>query len=604
MSCVSESKKIKDIISHDVLIVSPKLAVANSLTFFPIKMDFPPSALFTRLPPILQNLTWSQLDPGKDCAATGAFVAQVVRFQLDNDGAEDFYPLHELSAFIQGSWVGDELTNVSYGELADWFAYSSGVDSKGLDSLLGKVQHDGVCVLEYCKSYQFEGDPDLAGIGVYATYLLQAVITTGFTLAYLYKSWSAWTITRTRIGKAAEGSRILGASNLTTPSKTAQKLFSSLRIFFLSSLYFSMAVTIAAIVYDFYQKDISARTQYGHLFSNTGAHFTLMVLICLWPFYHSSSSSSDRSPPTETLGSHSRAVVSLAAVPLVIFFPLLFFATYFTQSWPSVSGFEQTCPFVSKPLFGLYFVKCYFDIFVMVFVPVYWFFSSFHQARSRPRSRYIYRARIACVANAALAMFYIVSFAILWIDLVIFGISRHRAHELAHGHSDSLDSNSENVWSFGQVVSVTGWLPVIIGLLRVWFCKFVVCTESSEHEYTYPYETNCVWVSGISSQIEPANSVHLGDLIYTCWESTILPAFWAFREGAMKRIVGQLSGNRKGGEEEESTGGSDATSSELTSGDMEERKWDPVTYRQQDLKMDEEKGGGDKTQQVYRPAMN
>lgn len=142
-------------------------------------MDLPPSTLFTRLPPILQNLTWSQLDPSKDCVSTGAFVAQVVRFQLESSSSNDddgdgkdqnnHYPLHELSAFIQGCSSEDGLTtvtNVSYGELADWFAYSSAVDSKGLDLLLGKVQHDGICVLEYCRSYQFEGDPDLAGIGV------------------------------------------------------------------------------------------------------------------------------------------------------------------------------------------------------------------------------------------------------------------------------------------------------------------------------------------------------------------------------------------------------------------------------------------------------
>lgn len=190
-----------------------------------------------------------------------------------------------------------------------------------------------------------------------------------------------------------------------------------------------------------------------------------MVLIVLWPFYSGKQSRS----------SHSTVV--LAAV--VVLFPLLFFATYFTQSWPIISGFEQTCPFVSRVLFELYFVKCYFDIFVMGFVPVYRCIISACSARHGPTATNGKGYPIR-VANAALVVFYILSFAILWIDLVIFGVSRHRAHELA-GHSDS---DSENVWSFGQVVSVTGWLPVIIGLLRVWFCK------SSRGIYI---KTNSVW---------------------------------------------------------------------------------------------------------------
>lgn len=181
-----------------------------------------------------------------------------------------------------------------------------------------------------------------------------------------------------------------------------------------------------------------------------------MVLICLWPWY---------SPQAR---SYSR--VMLLAV--IVLLPLLFFATYFTQFWPTLSGFEEKCPFVSPALFRLYSVKCYFDIFVMTFVPAYRCVFPFSvrcgpTTTGKPRSTvfgYLKRHRTV-IANAALVVFYLLSFAILWIDLVIFGLSRQRAHELA-GHSDS-----ENVWSFGQVVSVTGWLPVIIGLFRVWFCR-------------------------------------------------------------------------------------------------------------------------------------
>lgn len=234
----------------------------------------------------------------------------------------------------------------------------------------------------------------------------------------------------------------------------SERLQDSLSVFWISSLYFSVAVTIAAIVYDY--RDKSPGTQYGHLFSNTGAHFTLMVLICLWPWYSRQSRS------------YSKAVL----LAVVVLFPLLFFATYFTQSWPAISGFEQACPFVPPALFRLYYVKCYFDIFVMIFVPAYWCLFP-PRARREPTSAQIPKNTVSGfwwqhrtrIANAALFIFYLLSFVILWIDLVVFGISRQRAHELA-GHSES-----EDVWSFGQVVSVTGWLPVIIGLFRVWFCR-------------------------------------------------------------------------------------------------------------------------------------
>lgn len=108
------------------------------------------------------------LKPERDCAAAGAFVAQVVHFKLESDGDRNNYPLHELSAFIQ-SCSDVTLTNMSYGGLADWFIYSSAVDSKRLDSLLGEVGNK-TCVLEYCKSYRFEEGPDLVGTGVSAAF--------------------------------------------------------------------------------------------------------------------------------------------------------------------------------------------------------------------------------------------------------------------------------------------------------------------------------------------------------------------------------------------------------------------------------------------------
>lgn len=447
-------------------------------------MDLDPTSLFARVPDALQNLTWSMLRPERDCAATGAFIAQIGHFNLESNGDQNNYPLHELSAFIQGC-PNVTLADVSYGGLADWFIYNSAVDSTGLTSLVEEVGN-GTCVLDYCKSYNFEGDPDLAGIGVSAAFsvivmmmvdirnvveqreaiidtgcmqhnLLQTVVTTCFILAYFYKTWSAWR--RNRTGEA-KGRGILG-SDLTTPTSikltmsitpSSERLQDSLSVFWISSLYFSVAVTIAAIVYDY--RDKSPGTQYGYLFSNTGAHFTLMVLICLWPWYSQQSRS------------YSKAML-LAVV--VVLFPFLFFATYFTQFWPTLSGFEQACPFVSPELFRLYSVKCYFDIFVMTFVPTYRcvFLASFRSGPEKENTIFGYFKRHrARIANATLFVFYLFSFAILWIDLVVFGLSRQRAHEQA-GHSDS-----EDVWSFGQVVSVTGWLPVIIGLFRVWSCRF------------------------------------------------------------------------------------------------------------------------------------
>ncbi|KAH7628177.1 hypothetical protein B0T09DRAFT_176446 [Sordaria sp. MPI-SDFR-AT-0083] len=129
-------------------------------------MDLDPTSLFARVPDVLQNLTWSMLKPERDCAATGAFVAQVVHFKLERNGDQNNYPLHKLSAFIKGC-SDVTLAAVSYGGLADWFIYNSAVNSKGLVSLVEKVGN-GTWVLDYCKSYNFEGDPDLAGIGVSA----------------------------------------------------------------------------------------------------------------------------------------------------------------------------------------------------------------------------------------------------------------------------------------------------------------------------------------------------------------------------------------------------------------------------------------------------
>lgn len=117
--------------------------------------------------------------PQKTAHPQAPSLLKSLRFQLESSsstaGDEEIdqnnnYSLHELSAFIQGCWAEDGtsvggLTNVSYGELADWFAYSLAVDSEGLDLLLEKVQHDGISVLEYYRSYKFEGESGFSWYG-------------------------------------------------------------------------------------------------------------------------------------------------------------------------------------------------------------------------------------------------------------------------------------------------------------------------------------------------------------------------------------------------------------------------------------------------------
>jgi hypothetical protein len=100
----------------------------------------------------LANLTLADLDLARDCRATGvALVAWP-------EEAQENVPYDALVDMVEASFEGG--LDARHGDIINWYLDTNG----SLNSMRGDLT--AACFHEYCQALGWEGNSDLAGIGV------------------------------------------------------------------------------------------------------------------------------------------------------------------------------------------------------------------------------------------------------------------------------------------------------------------------------------------------------------------------------------------------------------------------------------------------------
>ena len=120
------------------------------------------------IPSVLSNLTWDDFIPNKNCELSGKAIAGALVQKKDESAISTFDVLIQFAR----ACAPVSLSNVTLAQILDW---NTDMLSKNASSsvlvLIDKV--DKQCHRELCFNMNFEGNPDLSGIGVSLEQILQ-----------------------------------------------------------------------------------------------------------------------------------------------------------------------------------------------------------------------------------------------------------------------------------------------------------------------------------------------------------------------------------------------------------------------------------------------
>lgn len=120
------------------------------------------------LPKVLQNLTWLDFDPQKNCTWAGKLFAQL------HSNAEEL-SFHYLAEFAYACGPISLRDTVTVGDLINFNNINVARTNASLLALDDKVKiynKTSSCHEAFCQNAKWEGNPDLSGIGV-STWVLR-----------------------------------------------------------------------------------------------------------------------------------------------------------------------------------------------------------------------------------------------------------------------------------------------------------------------------------------------------------------------------------------------------------------------------------------------
>ncbi|KAK4217480.1 hypothetical protein QBC37DRAFT_46396 [Rhypophila decipiens] len=432
--------------------------------------------------PDLAKLTWQDFDVTKNCSWAGRLQAQIFRQQ---GGFEEFDgPSTYLTVMFARECSPVSLENVTSGEIVDWDIWVSNTKNINVVDLWNRTLENQTCLQSYCRRLQWEGDPDLSGIGVLVAYLIQAVLAMIFLFVYLYRDARD---KRRRIKSrhkkrgltmmAADletnaGHRYLGAQELedaagddnetlvtisdtTNPTATPNpsepdvppsgtgnqstmitRFHESLVFFWLSSFYFALAMAVAAVAVTV----MSQNSEHAVFFSFLGTLFSASVLSLLWPWY---------SRHTR----HPHLAVAGLSIPYLLVLAITILWLYLKPGWGSISSFELNC-FSALPSRGragdLVFLPIMLAVIVGAYAAAFWI------------ARIIWREPLGAFVRVMRAFLCLASFILLWVSLGFFvQLRSEMLLFVGQGYS-------ENEWGFGQILAVAAWIPTLVEFARIW----------------------------------------------------------------------------------------------------------------------------------------
>lgn len=428
------------------------------------------SEIYAKLPIALKNLTLGHLEPERNCSVAGNIASQI-SYIIDQETLMTAVPsVSDLLSFLH-TCSNTTLGKLSPGDAVNWYIYQRDSYPGALDELWWEIAStSSACKESYCRHYEWEGDPDLAGIGVSSsffifflatfrnkqssvlptdpslsqvvcTYTIQAVIATFIILLQL----SASLLSMLHSRAPARFNRFVSSAEGITSYRNALDTF--VKFFWITSLYFALAMAITANL-------AISPTMFKYAmhpppwFLVIGVHFATMVLICLWPWYGRQA----KFPKTALLG--------VALLWVTVYCENGIFAFL-----PSNELFDVVCYSIDPPWF-LSWEAFYFSQLVFPLGPAYHVTRCVHSwycfVVGKKYTQWGWHAAAERVVNVVIPA---VAFLSMWMDLIVFIELRIQAHRYIG------QTSMEDKWTYGQILTVTTWLSVLVEFLRMGYCK-------------------------------------------------------------------------------------------------------------------------------------
>ncbi|KAM7215152.1 hypothetical protein V8F06_009470 [Rhypophila decipiens] len=367
------------------------------------------------LHPLLRNLTWKDFDPSINCTWAGRLLGQWWRWDLDDEyeGTSSYL----ISSF---AWACSPvpLINVTRGQIVDWDIYQDIT----LSVLMNRTEE--ACFRDFCQHLEWEGNSDLAGIGVFAAYVIQTVLTMVFLITYLCQ-----TVNDRKSGRRRKNQQ---------PATTWKFLDQCLGIFWISSFYFSLCMLVASLSITY----LSNNPQHAVYFSFLGSTFSVTVLGTLWPWYQSRCTH-----PHLALTGFSLLSTLVAAISFSYSFRRTTWETRFELScFYEIAKHSKVSQLLTVPITTL----CALGIWLGF---CFWF------------ERLVIKPQRSLVGRLARGIVSVTSFILLWVCLAYFVQLRNATSYLIGS------SYAENEWGFGQIPAVVAWIPTFAEFIKAWTCE-------------------------------------------------------------------------------------------------------------------------------------
>ncbi|KAK3392673.1 hypothetical protein B0T20DRAFT_61694 [Sordaria brevicollis] len=371
----------------------------------------------------LANLTLSMFDAEKNCTAAGAFAAHL-RSSYGDENSVPAKSLREFILFCTNTTIG----NFTDGNAVDWYRYIDLDNAFANYTSWFEYKYSSPCWRNFCENIEFAGNADLAGIGMHATYVLQAILVTAFLLAYIARDLMNMRHEKKSLGKPSYWNAV----------------DSSLKVFYTLSVYFCFTTILACLIY----RQVSEGTP-GYAYSCQLAFlaiiFCIEVFQILIPLRFQSSSNDSvlvRLKPLMLISATFVAAVALAFSDL----PAVVLRDLETPCLPDQRDFGQTGG----------------SSVIIVMGPVFMIFPGFFivcMTGLRGHMDWLTRLGIGGATRLCVALPGLVG---MWYSIGNFTRLRRSLIEF------SGDSSPDGAWGFGQIAAVMGWLPMFVEFFRVW----------------------------------------------------------------------------------------------------------------------------------------
>ncbi len=418
----------------------------------------------------LFNFTPSDINFSLDCEKTAKFAVLV-----KNDSAPAIDAIQDWASFPYAQLIDllttvhpDPFAGASRGAIVEWADSGniSEIAARGMASVrtpatqpknLTQTWNITVteldCKFRFCQELTFEGNPDIAGIGIFASYIVEVILATLFILAIGAPYILGFKRYRTHrpFGETHDPSQVSG--------RAWSALNASLGIFWDSAFVFSLSIGVATIAstytnFSFYDRE----------FMGPSTSLTASVLFATWPLY---------------IPSCRHRIPRWIGLLLIIGMMMFSFRTassFTAKQRNSLAAFDIYCLDLldeqgNGPLLDVvhvlrpavfYVIPSFAAVLVIGYLvrevvlrwrgPDSWLLRTLAGLRlQREASGFGYWVLAWC--------FLLTGF--MWAALVYFSFRRALMSFVAG------ESIQENQWGFGQVLALATWLPTVVDFVLV-----------------------------------------------------------------------------------------------------------------------------------------